>query len=391
VLRLEAQQAVFQSASTSAYPYVDPASTMAGMDASPGRILVLGASGVGKHTVLGLIRERETVRQGETGHPWHLDTKYYTADVHLEVRHVDQCADLQLDESGYEALLLVFNAGQESSFHAVQRWYVAANGGEAELGVKLAVCTRADTPATGRPSWLAAAEEWCTEQLVEFVETGAAEPTAAAAEQALAERSGEGATGVHRIREALAAHMWPGMQLKPSPRHGSIEAASAREQEEDAVEEDAVEAAAAEAAATTAGNGVHPSSASASSSPGAGEEFSFEEYLRAREEAAAVAAAGGSRLARAGQEEEGAEDAEQLEQLFLQLSSEWWDCVAGGWVGGRAAGRWGNVVCCLPRKPRSITSSTCPRLPRCLSPLQASGTGWGSCPTRSGGRRQLPW
>ena len=59
----------FQSLGTPATYSGNLTSTMASMDESAGRILVLGASGVGKHTVLGLIRERETLLQGEAGHP----------------------------------------------------------------------------------------------------------------------------------------------------------------------------------------------------------------------------------------------------------------------------------------------------------------------------------
>lgn len=287
---------------------------------SSGRILLLGASGVGKHRLLQSIRGQETVRQPDATYPWRLDNKYYTADVQFDVRHVDQCAELELESAGYEAVVIVFDAGRQASFDSVQRWYEAAGGGEAELGVQLAVGTREDglprstkgEPA--KPSWLVAAEKWCTEQLVEYVETwSTTERQQQPAQEAASSGQGsEGASGVQRIREALEAHMWPGLRLKPNPRHGVAAAAESLSQE-------ASDAEVEEAEPAPATNGVR--SGGSSSSPRAAQDLSFTDYLRDPDEAVAAAGIAGGQPT--GGEGFGVEEMEQMEQLLAQITSEW--------------------------------------------------------------------
>lgn len=242
--------------------------------------------------------------------------QYYTASALLEARHVDQCGDLQLDT--YEAVVLVFDTEAQPSFAAVQRWYETAGGADVDLGVKLAVGLLAGGSGVSgsggaRPRWLQAAEEWCKEQLVELVEAGAAEEegeVAAAAAAAASSREG-GASGWRRVREALEAHMWPGMQLKPNPRHGAASAAAEISSVEPAgapqLEQQAIRAADVEDAVPP-GNGVH---ASGGSSP---DSLSFAELLGASGQAAAASAA-----ADRGEEEV---EVDEMEQLFAQVASE---------------------------------------------------------------------
>lgn len=290
-----------------------------------GRILLVGTEGVGLPELLAAIRGQEG-GPGDSPHAWIIDNKYYTAAVEFDVRHVEQCSGLRLQEGGWEALVLTFDATQPASFASVQRWYEeAGSGGDDDLGVTLAVGTGA-AAGDARPAWLQQAEDWCAEQLVEYVETGYMgdeEVEDAAAAASAGSGAEEGATGVRRIREALHAHMWPGMQLKPSPRHGSVAiAADAAAEAEEA--EAAVVAAVAQqqqqhangsalqaAAAPAAANGGPPSGA-------AGQEgFTFSQYLQAPETAAAAGAAG---AAGGGAEEEA--EVEQLEQLFMQVASK---------------------------------------------------------------------
>ena len=145
----------------------------------PGRVLLVGAGAVGKHALLDAIRTQGLVQKGLGSYPWRLDTKYYSADVLVEVRHVDHCPTQQLEAGGYEAVVLVFEAGRQASFDSVQRWYQAVDQAVAEeLGVKLAVCIRrravlataAAAAAEPQSAWLEAAEDWCAKQLVEYVE-----------------------------------------------------------------------------------------------------------------------------------------------------------------------------------------------------------------------------
>ncbi|KAL4452361.1 hypothetical protein ABPG75_008023 [Micractinium tetrahymenae] len=297
---------------------------MSSSEPPPGRILLLsGGSLVSAHSLLSAITHPSApppLSSGGSAHAWRLDNKYYTADVQFELRHVEQCEAVRLED--YEAVLLVFDAvHRPDSFTSLRRWWEAAGG--ADLGVRLAVGLAAaaaggGSSLLGSPAWLAEAEEWCAEQLVEFVEvaapTGPAEgegapglASVAAAAAAAPPGGGAGstgsggeATGMDRIREALQAHMWPGMQLKPSPRRGAAAAEPASRQADEAAEVKHTVPLAANSVHLTNGAAASDSRGSATAgdtagSAAAGEEegLSFADFLRSPAEAAAAAASRG--------------------------------------------------------------------------------------------------
>ncbi|KAI7844169.1 hypothetical protein COHA_002304 [Chlorella ohadii] len=311
-----------------------------------GRILLVGDSAVGKHQLLAAIGASPASEQSGSAAAvaadalLRLDTKYYTADAHVELRHIDQCASLQLSDGAYETVLLVFDASRQPSFEAVQAWFEGAGGAAADLPIRLAVATglhrltRRSDGHVDKPLWLAEAEEWCAEQLMEFVEVG---EEAAREETAEAARGGEGASGAARVREALEAHMWPGMRLKAAPRHGAAAIAAAAAAEADEAEAAAAAAlrqrqqqqdrqqgqgaAQANSAATVpAANGA-PADGQAAAAAADEEEFSFARYLQAPQAAAggpgSGAAGAGAGAAPAGGEEA---EVEQLERLFAQVA-----------------------------------------------------------------------
>lgn len=223
-----------------------------GIDMDLPRILVIGDEGVGKHELLRSIVGRRSLGKGSESYPWRLDTKYYTADVQLEVRRLSGTSSSPAGapltasvtpscSSDYEAVLLVFDAGRRDSFAAIQRWWSCWAGGE-DVNVKLAVAAKADWLAAGygamgsssaaKPSWLAEAEAWCAEQLIEYVESSSlaeeAMPGAASAAQQRqqlqdARSSDEDceSCGAARIAEALEANMWPGMVMKERGSSGA--------------------------------------------------------------------------------------------------------------------------------------------------------------------------
>ena len=314
---------------------------------------------------------------------WQLDTRYYTADACFELRHVEHAAGISLDSNAYEAVLLLFDAAQRASFDRLAAWWESAGGGDADLSVRLAVAGGSGGASAPQP-WLSAAEEWCAGQLVELVEFEAAP---GAAQHPAASR--EGAVGVARVREALEAHMWPGMQLKPSPRHGGASAAAAAAQQQQqhaaAGEPEAVEEAVPASAA--AANGV-PSSSGAAADVAAGaaaagepEEMSFGAYMRAPGAAAAGATGAGGAVVAAAAVEEGEEDEETMEQLFAQMASEWrfggQGRLAGRLAVGTGHGSAGLPAClpavaCLPaRLPAPCLPAVCtpPNFPPPTSPL----------------------
>ncbi|KAI3438215.1 hypothetical protein D9Q98_000652 [Chlorella vulgaris] len=271
---------------------------------TPGRILVLGTAAVDHHRLLASVTGQGSVQHVQDSHTWRLDNKYYSAEVQFDVRHVGEPAGpVLLDSSSYEAVLLVFDADHPASFDSVRHWYETA-GGES-VAIRLAVRTRAavQTLGTGNEQLgssrcMAEAESWCADQLVELVDASGVQQSEEA--DAAARAEGE-AVGVQRIREALEAHMWPGLQLKPAPRHGL--AASAADTPPEPAQRGAVQHA---APAAVAANGTHANNTSA-------EGLSFADYLRAPDEALAAAGLAGI--------EAGREDEEEVQQLDRLLAS----------------------------------------------------------------------
>ncbi|KAL4450045.1 hypothetical protein ABPG77_010714 [Micractinium sp. CCAP 211/92] len=324
---------------------------MAGSSHLPGRILLLvGGSEEAGHALLGAITHPSApppLSSGRSTHQWRLDTKYYTAEVLFELRHVDQSPRLEngADEAAaYEAVLLVFEADLPESFASLQRWWEAAGGGDAELGVRLAVAVAgagagSSGSSAGSPAWLAEAEQWCAEQLVELVhvpaqpaeEEGAPGPGAGVPNTAGSDRSSGESSGVERIREALQAHMWPGMQLKRSPQRGMAAAEPPAQQAD-------------RDAAPTAAGSVRLANVTGSSVSGASEaaaavaaqaaaaeagDLSFEDFLRSPAEAAAAVARGQHSRGSAAEQAAGAvtdvdagaeAEVEELQRLFALVA-----------------------------------------------------------------------
>lgn len=171
-------------------------STMPGVvsDNLPAALLV-GAPGSGKHALIQALAG-PSEKHHRLPYALCLDNKYYMAAVALHAGSARQTNDL----ADYEGVVLVFDASDEASFRAVAAWHGLHAEASADAGVRLVVATKADMlkPGGAREPWLAAAQDWCNEQMYEYVETAAAVPQV---DQHL-EADGE-AQGVSRVRAAL--------------------------------------------------------------------------------------------------------------------------------------------------------------------------------------------
>jgi len=180
--------------------------------ALPGAHFV-GARGSGKFLLIrGLIGGHQVDKDHASPYCLVLDTKYYTAGVACTAA-LPRPADL----GACEALVLVFDATCEASFTAVASWHAQHEEQTADAGVRLAVATKLDLvkPGAPREPWLQAVQEWCSEQLFEYVETAAAAPQL----DQLLELDGD-RQGVARVLEALQVggrRRWLGNQPPPPP------------------------------------------------------------------------------------------------------------------------------------------------------------------------------
>lgn len=185
-----------------------------------GQILFVGAPQAGKYSLVScLLSPAKTLsKQSESRQIWHLDTKYYTTAVIIGRLHpAEQATEQALLSQG---LVLVFDATSEASFVAVSKW--AASLPKSVGDIRLCIANRVDQlprqPNTKaevvielqRSSWLKAAQLWCTDNQFEYVE-------ASSADRKLDENLvwDEQQQGVCRIKQALEANYWPGLEMKP--------------------------------------------------------------------------------------------------------------------------------------------------------------------------------
>lgn len=171
-------------------------------------LLVVGDNNVGKYTLVSSLQPENSTKSNDLGYHLHLDTKYYTAAVGVEVASTSQSVNVR----DHEAVLLMFDATREASFNQLKAWEQSNNTEDTE--VKLVVANKVDLltdpVSQQRDTWLEAAKDWCCEHCYEYIEACAANPSI---DRQLT--YDEEQQGIARIEAALQAHMWPGLHEKP--------------------------------------------------------------------------------------------------------------------------------------------------------------------------------
>ncbi|XP_024545187.1 uncharacterized protein LOC9644396 [Selaginella moellendorffii] len=241
-------------------------------------ILCVGAAGVGKTTIANRLRRDREVIDASSGaitcYGWKIDTKYYTANVgiwtaRLEQEQTDEVVKRLESLSGQcEALVMVFDLSNDSSFDRLKNW--ASRADLTAFEILLCVGNKADrlpqhyghveyrrrlqrlgeSSSDPHPEFLEfgiqrnegssllddeevelagpappvdekkhSRIEWCIENGIEYIEACALN---VAFDDCLS-LDGD-LQGVSRIRGALSAHMWPGMVMKPTPSKATSEA-----------------------------------------------------------------------------------------------------------------------------------------------------------------------
>jgi hypothetical protein len=140
-------------------------------------------------------------------HVWSVDNKYYTANIPCHATTLSAANDC----TDCEAMVMVFDPAKQETFKQVQAWYQKRDNYTAEI--RLVVAMYEDTHEYmregSRQQWLQAAEDWCTEQMIEYVELCSVSP-----DTVRSHSSEEGAQGLARVVEALQSHMWPCAEMR---------------------------------------------------------------------------------------------------------------------------------------------------------------------------------
>jgi hypothetical protein len=175
--------------------------------AASAELVVVGHQHSASLQLLELLGAARTASGSEL-HTWSVDNKYYRASIPCHATSTSTPAD---ECQGCEAVVLVFDPRSQAAFKQVQAWWGAVEEQSAEIQLVVAVFEDAAEYLSTQPrqQWLQAAEDWCGEQMVEYVELCSSSPGAARVQG-----SEEGKQGLARLVEALQSHMWPSAEMR---------------------------------------------------------------------------------------------------------------------------------------------------------------------------------
>nr|CAD7607211.1 unnamed protein product [Timema genevievae] len=135
------------------------------------------------------------LEDGIKAFPWHIDTKYYTADVNLcsvEKKTLDS------EEFAVSVEAVVINFDSNILANALVVLSSTAEDGEIEARISCLLYT---------------AQEWCVDQGFELVELDPELDAEWEAEQDFLET-----TGIKRVVQAMHSHLWPNLRMKGKPQ-----------------------------------------------------------------------------------------------------------------------------------------------------------------------------
>lgn len=139
------------------------------MDVRDPTILVVGSTDVGKRALISRITGSADQTLPCT---WTIDTRYYTAETSVKVLNCSSSDASASYSQGCEALLLVVDASREETFHDVRAWL---SDQSLTPEINLVVLNKTDTlkepdGTIQREEWHNAAQDWCSGQLLEYIE-----------------------------------------------------------------------------------------------------------------------------------------------------------------------------------------------------------------------------
>jgi len=168
--------------------------------------------------------------------PWQLDTRYYSATLSLERSRIaeeeegeEEEEEEALGDSTEEAVVLVFDPRRAGTFAATARWWSRrssppSNADEDEpLQPAVKLCVAHSEGGDGGDELLRGeAEAWCIDNAFELIEVSSTSSSSSTLSSSSLPPSESENGGVARLRDALAAHAWPGL-VRKAP--GEVEAA----------------------------------------------------------------------------------------------------------------------------------------------------------------------
>lgn len=154
-----------------------------------------------------------------TAYPWHIETKYYHADIHLFATNGKDLVSNSFAD-GVQAVIIYFDSHCSNRFEEVKSWQPFVEQFSPE--VQMLVCDNCSHTEESRSDSLKKSDllNWCLQNSYELVELNAEEQNS----DDEAENDFKETTGCKRIIQALHAHLWPNMELKDNPNIGTTPA-----------------------------------------------------------------------------------------------------------------------------------------------------------------------
>ncbi|KAK9497546.1 hypothetical protein O3M35_004246 [Rhynocoris fuscipes] len=145
------------------------------------------------------------IEDNVTMYDWHINTKYYEADIKLCSINQKTLSSPEF-ASSVEAIIIIFDPISPRGFQPIFDWMPFLNEYEAE--VKILICSRCQDSINSALSKVKV-QEWCVKEGFELVEL---EPLLD--EEWQNEQDFIETFGIERVIQALQAHIWPNLIMK---------------------------------------------------------------------------------------------------------------------------------------------------------------------------------
>lgn len=152
--------------------------------------------------------EADALIENIVGYDWHIDTKYYTADIKLCCTSRRTIGNEDFAENVH-AFIVYFNAEESKTFEMAKSWLPYLK--QIEPAVQILVCQSCSENTSVKKL---TAQEWCIDNNFELVELSPLE-------ESDSDDDFQETTGIKRIIQALHAYTWPDLVMKESPNFRS--------------------------------------------------------------------------------------------------------------------------------------------------------------------------
>lgn len=174
-------------------------------------VLFVSSCSITPETLIGQVLnsnadEKEVIDENITAFPWHIENKYYEADVNLCAVSSKSISDENF-ASFVDAVVLCFDAQSATGLEYAEQWLPFLDVYSADIQILVCKSCKSEEGDDGEGICKRSAQEWCVARGYELVEL---EPL----EEVDPEDDFPETTGVERIRQALNAHEWSNLVLK---------------------------------------------------------------------------------------------------------------------------------------------------------------------------------